>query len=559
MRTKPFLVSLALCGLTTLGLAAAQGDSPSPIQQARSLVFARDFAAALPVLEQLVQNEPENGGAWLLLGQARVGLGEYDAAGPALDKAQSFAPLRARALREKLLAKAGKGDREGAAKLLDEALVAGVGDLSGLHLRPELASLAGDPRFGVLFPSGFDDPFVERQAVVHDWRGEGPGHEFGWEARAAGDVDGDGAIDAVCTAPGNQPGADASGLVYLYSGKSGELLWIDKGEPGDQLGLGVESAGDVDADGRPDVIAGAPGVDRAIVYSGATGLRLFTLSGSEDDAQSFGGNVSSAGDVDGDGHADLLVGAAAAAAGAGRVYVFSGRTGARLASWEGAGAGDALGATVAGAGRGAALLLVVGAPGAGEGARGQVLVYRDLSGKPAFVIEADETGAALGQMFVSVVGDVDADGVQDVYASDWANGAKGPFTGRVYVHSGVDGRRLLTLTGEAPGDGFGIGPARAGDVNGDGHADLVVGGWQHRSAALSGGKIYVYSGKDGELLESFTGKIPGETLGFDADGLGDVDGDGRYDYLVTSAWSLIRGVRSGRALVVSGSVARSGG
>ena len=107
------------------------------------------------------------------------------------------------------------------------------------------------------------------------------------------------------------------------------------------------------------------------------------------------------------------------------------------------------------------------------------------------------------------------------------------------------------MGGEDAGDGFGIGPARAGDVDGDGHDNLVIGAWQHGSAAHSGGKVYVYSGKDGSVLSTFTGRIPGATLGFDADGMGDVDGDGEADFLVTSAWSLVNGVRSGRAMIVS--------
>ena len=93
----------------------------------------------------------------------------------------------------------------------------------------------------------------------------------------------------------------------------------------------------------------------------------------------------------------------------------------------------------------------------------------------AFVIESDDKGVRLGGMFVSVVGDVDGDGTRDIYASDWAHGALGPTTGRVYVHSGSTGERLLTLTGESAGDGFGIGPADAGDVNADGYPDLIVG------------------------------------------------------------------------------------
>ena len=54
------------------------------------------------------------------------------------------------------------------------------------------------------------------------------------------------------------------------------------------------------------------------------------------------------------------------------------------------------------------------------------------------------------------------------------------------------------------------------------------------------------------MLRSFTGRVPGETLGFDATGIGDVDGDGATDYLVTSSWSNVRGFRSGRMYVISG-------
>jgi hypothetical protein len=147
---------------------------------------------------------------------------------------------------------------------------------------------------------------------------------------------------------------------------------------------------------------------------------------------------------------------------------------------------------------------------------------------------------------------VNGDKVPDIYASDWNNNAKGPSTGRVYVHSGADGRRLYTLTGEAAGDGFGIGSADVGDVNKDGYDDLLIGAWQHSGAASSGGKVYLYSGKDGHLLRAITCRIPGDTFGFDATGIGDVDGDGVIDFLLTSTWSGINGFQSGRMFVISG-------
>jgi hypothetical protein len=237
---------------------------------------------------------------------------------------------------------------------------------------------------------------------------------------------------------------------------------------------------------------------------------------------------------------------------AGRVYIFSGRDGSILLTLAGDSAGSRFGSTVGGGTTGGTSWIVVGAPGAGPRGTGRTYVYRGLSSAPAFRIESDSTGAALGGMFVSVVGDVNRDGTADIYAADFPNSALGPSTGRVYVYSGRDGTPLLTLTGETAGYGFGVGPADAGDFNGAGYADLAGGAWQFAGAAPSGGKIYVISGRDGSTLRSITGRVPGETLGFDSTGIGDVNGDGVPDLLVTSAWSTINGFRSGRVFVLSG-------
>jgi hypothetical protein len=242
---------------------------------------------------------------------------------------------------------------------------------------------------------------------------------------------------------------------------------------------------------------------------------------------------------------------------AGRAYVYSGKDGHRLLTLTGERAGDQFGSAVAGASDSKHRFVVVGAPKAGPAKHGRVYVYTSLTEKPAFVIDSDETGDALGAMFLTVIGDVDADGVPDVYASDWSNTAKGPSTGRVYVHSGKDGHRLLTLTGETAGEGFGTSPSNAGDVDGDGHDDLIVGAWQYAHAAISGGRAYLFSGKDGRLLRTYTCRIPGDTFGFDSVAIGDIDRDGTTDFLITSAWSGIHRFHSGRVFVISSGVTRA--
>jgi len=236
----------------------------------------------------------------------------------------------------------------------------------------------------------------------------------------------------------------------------------------------------------------------------------------------------------------------------GRAHVFSGADGSSLLELTEGKAGDGFGTAVAGRQVDGQLYFVVGAPNAGDRNGGLAYLYRKLSSGPTAALAPDSTSNSFGGMFISVVGDTNADGIQDIYVSDFSDGSKGPSTGRIYVFSGTDGSRLSARTGDHSGDGFGIGVADAGDVDRDGHDDLIVGAWQYSSVAPSGGRIYILSGSDGSTMRTITGKIPGETLGFDATGMGDVDGDGVVDFLVTSTWSSINGFHSGRMFVLSG-------
>lgn len=560
------LASFTPAAAQSTPVSVQQGPSAGPtsaqeaptLQDGIALIQRGDPAGAAEVLRTVTEREPENGSAWTALGFALRAAGRFEEAVAAYEVGL---PLRGGLPALKVtagMARAQAGDLDGAFEWLMEAREGGA-DVTVVDLDPAGAILREDPRWAGLMPSAaeFADPFVEPAEILQEWRGEGRGDQFGWIARNIGDVDGDGVDDVTTSAPTwSADGGAPAGRVYTYSSGTGALLWTADGDPGDQLGLGIESAGDADGDGVPDVVAGAPGGDRTYVYSGVDGRVIHTLeaplSGSF-----FGRKVSDVGDVDGDGHGDVLVGAPAdstAGRGAGRAFVHSGRDGSILATLTGEEAGDSFGSAVGGTTEDGTALLVVGAPNAGPGDRGRTYVFRGLDPEPDFVIESDSVGAQLGGMFVSAVGDVDGDGRTDVYASDWgAAGDDGrPGVGRIYVHSGLTGERLHTLSGEAPGDGFGIGTADVGDVDLDGHADLVVGAWQHAGAAPSGGKIYLYSGATSELVRVLTGKVPGETFGFDTTGMGDVDGDGIVDFLITSAWSAVNGGRSGRMFIVSG-------
>ncbi len=541
-----------------IATAASGASSPPGLAEAGACLQSGDNAGAVTILRDVTAREPDNARAWRMLGYVCIQTDALNDAITAYEKLLTLAPETPQAFWNLGLIYARKHDADRALTWLGRAKATAKLDMSALATDTTFASMRDDPRFQALLPrpEDFADPFVEDVTILHEWDGEAANDQFGWIARNVGDVDGDGVADVVTSAPTHATGGKDAGRVYVFSTRSGALVWQADGEAGDRLGTGLEAAGDTDGDGTCDVIAGAPGGGSATVFSGRDGRVLLRLPAeAKDDA--FGRHTDGTGDVDGDGHADVIIGAPGNDAGgedAGRAYLYSGADGHLLMTWTGERAGDGFGSTVAGASDGEHTFLVVGAPKAGPNRTGRVSVYDDLSAQPRFTIESDETGQGLGLMFVSVPGDVDGDGVPDIYASDWGNAAKGPSTGRVYVYSGRDGRPLLTLTGETAGEGFGTCPAVAGDVDGDGHADLIVGAWQYAGGAVSGGRAYLYSGADASLVRTYTCRTPGDTFGFDAVGLGDVDGDGTIDFLITSGWSGVHGFHSGRVFVISSGV-----
>lgn len=294
----------------------------------------------------------------------------------------------------------------------------------------------------------------------------------------------------------------------------------------------------------------------AEVLSGKDGSSLLSLRGAQAGGR-FGYKVCGLGDINGDGRADVAVTALAADGshpGSGRCYGYSGLDGKQLFALDGEATGDQFGSAVAASDNARHPMLAVGAQDAGPGKRGRVYVYRFKEGEPklAFTIAAENSSRELRQMFVSFPGDLDADGVPDIYCSDFHDSAAGPGSGRVFVYSGENGKKLLDLKGAQPGEGFGTSVSDAGDANADGIADLVVGAWQNQEKARSAGKVYLHSGADGKLLRAWTCLQQGDTLCFDATRIGDVDGDGQIDFLLSSAWSPARGQKTGRVFIIAG-------
>jgi hypothetical protein len=166
-----------------------------------------------------------------------------------------------------------------------------------------------------------------------------PGTSFGCGLDSAGDVDGDGTPDILVGI-----GAFAgTGSVDVYSGLDGTLLHcVVAPEPMDDFGTAVAGVGDVNADGRDDFLVGADrgtgGSGRAYLYSGLDGSLIRTLSHGGAGQAGFGTAVAGGRDVDGDGTPDLLVGAPledGAGADAGRAYLFSGSDGSLLQEFQG--------------------------------------------------------------------------------------------------------------------------------------------------------------------------------------------------------------------------------
>jgi hypothetical protein len=479
----------------------------------------------------------------------------------------------------------------------------------------------------------------------------------GQSVSGAGDVNGDGFADLIIGAIGADPGGRTrAGESYVVFGKAGgigrslELSSLD-GSNGfalggiDQYDSGgsVSGAGDVNGDGFADLIIGAnqagPGGrvaagESCVVFGKAGGfdasLELSALDGSNgfvingiDAIDNSGRAVSGAGDVNGDGFADLIIGASEADPGgratAGESYVVFGKAGGfgpslELSSLDGTNGfvingidggsideGDSSGFSVSGAGdvNGDGFAdLIIGAPNADPGGRtragesyvvfgqaggfGPSLELSALDGTNGFVINGFDPNDGSG-LSVSGAGDVNGDGFADlIIGAPNADSGGASRAGESYVVFGkaggfapdlalsaLDGTNGFVINGIVRFDFSGRSVNGAGDVNGDGFGDLIIGAYRADPGERSyAGESYVVFGKAGgfepslELssLDGLNGFVlngieASDVAGFSVSGAGDVNGDGFADVII-GAYRANPGGRdaAGESYVVFGSL-----
>jgi FG-GAP repeat protein len=412
------------------------------------------------------------------------------------------------------------------------------------------------------------------------------GAQLGASVAGAGDVDGDGFSDVLVGAPQHDGGEADEGraLVYLgsASGPGASADWsVESDQAGAHLGASVASAGDVNGDGRDDVLLGAPEHDggdsdegRASVYLGsASGLAAsaaWAVEGNQAGA-AFGRSVAAVGDADHDGYADVIVGAPGFdgdLSGEGRATLYRGSVAglAIAAAWskEGDQLGCGFGACVAAAGdvngdgRSDAL---VGADlyDAGESDEGRAQLFlgtaSGLETNAHWSADGEQSDARFGGALASA-GDVNGDGYSDVVvgASGFDGGDTDEGRAALFLGSSAPPATVASWIGEGNQDFayFGVSVASGGDVNGDGYGDVVVGAQGYNQTE---GRAFLYLGSASGLATSFAwsaGSGMGSTYyGSSVCSAGDVNGDGYDDVGVGASFYATSNV--GRAYVYLGS------
>jgi FG-GAP repeat len=394
------------------------------------------------------------------------------------------------------------------------AVVSPIGDLDGDGL-PELAIGAPDHsssrgraevHSGDVLNAGAVPLWENAGSSSNDW--------FGSSFSQVHDRDGDQIDELAVGIPGEGPGhvRVVPGQTILLGFGSPFMADYPGTYSNGHFGAAIVNLGDLDGDGADDFAIGAPLAnvnatdDGAVhVVSGATGTELYPHLTGLAAGDEFGTSLATAGDVDSDGYEDFFVGAPGDSVGgldAGAVHFFSGKTGAPIAgTWPlrtGA-AGDRFGSALAtggdvdGDGTGD---LAIGSPRAGATLGGRVSIFR-ISAITALIGQrGGDDGVRLGTS-LSIAGDLDGDGHDDVLAGAPEASYDDTRDGLALVFSGADFGPTGTLLWSARGQGndarFGHSLTFSPDITGDGLVELIVGAYRETTAGLGkAGRVSVY-------------------------------------------------------------------
>jgi FG-GAP repeat len=328
----------------------------------------------------------------------------------------------------------------------------GIGDLAAG------ARFAGDLGYVQVWSHG---------APAARWPGEWPGGLYGQDVIAVPDLDGDGRADLVISAPSARLGDRVVGIVEARTA-GGTRLWRTIGEPGEGLGWQLAVAGDQDGDGVQDLWAGAPANPSAghvYLLSGRDGHVLGRIDSTRRE-DGFGWYVAAIGDLDGDGKPDVVIGAPYADLGTGAVS-FAASTGARLRELPGELPESHFGEIVVGLddvdGDGVPEV-AIGAPGSPSKAatRGDVVIVSGKTGAILHRLAQAQPGELYGRQ-LALLDDLDGDGVRELaIGAPWAAPEGRARAGRVEVRS-LRGMGLVAELRGTVADGWlGWHVARAG-------------------------------------------------------------------------------------------------
>ncbi|MDQ6805878.1 MAG: FG-GAP-like repeat-containing protein [Actinomycetota bacterium] len=450
--------------------------------------------------------------------------------------------------------------------------------------------------------------------------------QFGYYGmKLAGDLNHDGVQDLwVSSASIDVGGLASAGRVYAIDGRTRQVLYhIDYPEPQATKAFGhaLATIGDLNGDGIAELAVGAApdggaqdvgtgcgtpkpngcheNQGRVWIFDGATGALRSHLDnpfpqGSLTNTSDFGYAIASTGDVTGNGHPDIIVGApqndrpadcasqspppAGCSADEGQAFIFDGVTGAlvRTLNLPSADRQPPGGCASVGCGFGYSVLSpgdvngdgvadqLISAPGAsaysGSGSpcgtpkpngcndgQGRMYLFDGATGNLIRRIDTPFPGTNIFFGFQDDLsgtpGDVTGDGVPDIYG---AVSEEGAFQGQGYVFNGATGAFLYGLKrpGAEVGDAF-YSIAKT-DYNKDGTPDLFAGVGSYSSIPTDqNGGAYIFNGKDGSVLKSF--ELPqadrqganssadyGPFLGFTVASPGDLNGDGEPDYVASA-------------------------